>query len=153
MTAALLMSSCGAAAHHTATDPTTTVVATDHWNPPSTAGPPSASKFCALLVADYEHIAQLDVPPSLVVRKEIAHDFVSFTPSVIAAAPPTIASAAKTYLTAIAQTVEELRAADLNPQKLPKGALGQLIVPSIQSAGDQVISFSNQSCHYSIGGA
>lgn len=127
-------------------------VTRDIWDPPRLSGPPSAAKFCKLLVYQYEHIAELPRAANPNVRRAIVRDYVSFTPTVVAAAPPRIAGAASTYLDAVAKLLAELNGVDLNAARLPKGELGPLLLsPSVRSASQQVLSFADQRCHYAIG--
>lgn len=129
-------------------------VAADRWAPPRAAGPPSVGGFCALLVADYRHIAAVARAPKLSVREQIVKDYVSFAPAVMAAAPPQIAPAARLYLTSIATVMGDLDAAGLDAAKVSGTRAATLVTdPQVVSAGDQLLAFSRQYCHYDIASA
>jgi len=152
---ALLASSLtGCASHHAAsTGPTTTLVTADQWAPPVMSGPPTTGEFCTGLVAVYQHLGNIAAAPRLQVRQQIIGDYVNFAPALIASAPPSIAAAAKLYIGSIAIALRDLDAVDLNAQKLRTGqVLGLLLNPTVRSAGNAVLAFSSQYCHYDIGG-
>lgn len=148
----MLMSACGG--HHAAGSggPTTTLVTSDRWAPPTTDGTASVANFCTLIVADYQHLAELSAAANLKVREQIVSDAVRFAPRVISAAPSNIASPAARYLGSMAQVLGALDAAGLNAANLKSGAAGLLFDPKVQSAGNQVIAYTAQHCHYQIGG-
>lgn len=147
-----LLTGCGGGHSSADSGPTTTLLTADRWTPPAATGPPSTAKFCTLLVADYQHLASLAAAPKLKVRQEIITDYVDFAPTVIAFAPPTIAVAAKLYLDSIATVLRNLNAVGLDAQKLRTGAgISLLLDPNVRTAGDAVLNFSAQYCHYDIG--
>lgn len=130
-----------------------TAVQSDDWTPPVVSGPPSTAKFCTLLVADYTHLKTNAIAVTMQVRQEIIGDYVRFTPTVIAAAPPQIAPAAALYLQSIAKVLGVLNSVGLNPAKAPPGQIGSVLTdPSVQAASVQVLDFSQQNCHYDITG-
>ncbi|MDQ2728138.1 MAG: hypothetical protein M3Y91_09825 [Actinomycetota bacterium] len=129
------------------------VVATDTWKPPDVPGPPSTAKFCTLLVAQYQHIKTNTIAVSLKVRQQIVADYVRFTPTVVAAAPPEIAPAAATYLQGTAKILSLLNAAGLNAAKTPPGSIGTVLLdPQYNAASTRAVAFAQQNCHYDIGG-
>ncbi|MDQ6837517.1 MAG: hypothetical protein M3137_04030, partial [Actinomycetota bacterium] len=151
---AFAASACGSEHHPRASTPTTSAaspLASDPWKPPVVAGPPSTAKFCTLLVADYDHLGTNPRAANLKVRQQIIGDFISFTPTVIAAAPTPIAAAAATYLGGITQILTILNAAGLNAAKTPQGSIGMILLdPQVSAASTQVLSFAQQNCHYNI---
>lgn len=131
----------------------TPLIASDTWTPPVVTGPASAANFCTLLVATYQHVGQLPEAANSQVRQQMVRDYVDVTPRTIAAAPRPIAPAARLYLNAVAQILADLNQVGLNAQKLPRGQLGPLLLdPKIKAAGTKVIAYSQQYCHYPIGG-
>lgn len=153
---AVAASACGGSHPTNATTATTSAsspLTSDHWKPPVVPGPPSTTKFCTLLVADYDHLATSDRAPELKVRQQIVGDFTRFTPTVIAAAPPEIAAPAAAYLGGITRILTLLNSADLNGARTPQGSIGQVLVdPSFKAAGPPVTTFAQQNCHYDISG-
>jgi hypothetical protein len=149
---AIALSACGGShAPRRAAGEATAALRRDIWNPPQAFGPPSTAKFCKLLVYQYEHLGELPFAASLKIKEQIVGDYISFTPTVIAAAPPQIAPAAKTYLDSVAEILADLRRVGLQAAKLPRGTLGPLLLaPAIRSAAQQVLDFSQQQCHYTI---
>ena len=132
---------------------TPTVVTADRWKPPVVAGPPSTAKFCTLLVAQYQHVQTNALAVTLKIRQQIVADYVRFTPTVIAAAPPEISPAATTYLQGIAKILSLLNAADMDAAKTPRGSIGTILLdPQFNAASTQAIAFAQQNCHYDIGG-
>lgn len=124
--------------------------------PPPAAAAPSTAAFCALLVADYKHLATNVDTTSLPARERILEDYVAFTPTVVAAAPPAISAAASTYLGGMARAVGALAAAGLDVRKAPKSDIGAVLFdPSMQAAGRDVAAFSDRYCRYDLaaGGA
>lgn len=153
--AASSAAACGGSHHAPKTSPNTqvTAVRADDWHPPVVSGPPSTANFCTLLVAQYTHIKTNVLAVNLRVRQQIVHDYITFTPNVIAAAPPDIAPAATVYLQAIARVLGDLNAVGLNAAKAPPGQVGAVLTdPQIQAAGAQVLGYSQQYCHYDISG-
>lgn len=132
---------------------TTTLLGTDHWSPPAVSGAPSATKFCTVLEAMYRHEAEIPVATTAV-KEQILRDYVATVPEAIAAAPADIAGAAKTYLTSVATILSAVASAGLDYNKIKRGTLTPLLLdPQIKTAGDQVLSYSQTQCHYTIGGA
>ncbi len=126
----------------------------DRWHPPQVTGPPSTSNFCTLLVADYRHVATLTAARGTAAKERIADDFANLMPRVIAEAPPSIAAAARTYLTDVATIVRAISEAGLNPSKVKSTEPAELIKsPQFRAAGQQLLTFSADDCHYVIGGA
>jgi hypothetical protein len=147
---------CGGGTTTKATASTTTarVLTADRWRPPVIPGPPSKEKFCALLIAQYQHIQTNTIAANLKVRQQIVGDYVRFTPTVIAAAPPDIAPAATTYLQDTAKILSLLNAAGLDSAKTPRGSIGTILLdPRYTSATTQTLAYSQQNCHFDIGGA
>jgi hypothetical protein len=87
-------------------------------------------------------------------KERIADDFVDLMPRVVAEAPPSIAAAARTYLTDVAIIVKAISQAGLEPSRVRSTQPADLIKsPQFQAAGRRVLAFSTQECHYVIGGA
>lgn len=114
-------------------------------------GPPSAANFCSLLTAVYEHEAELPRAASAKVKAQIIGDYVSTVPRIVAQAPPEIAPAARTYLEGIASILHDLGGAGFDYRKLPAGTLGQFLLdPKLKAAGNQVIAYSQNTCHFDL---
>lgn len=153
---AIAASACGTGHPSKATTATTSAsspLISDHWEPPVVAGPPSTPKFCTLLVADYDHLGTSTRAANLKVRQHVVGDYVGFTPTVIAAAPPAIAAPAAAYLGGITRILTLLNSAGLNGAKTPQGSIGQVLLdPQFKAAGPPVTAFAQQNCHYDISG-
>jgi hypothetical protein len=133
--------------------PTTTLITQDVWHLPPNSGLASTENFCTLLVSTYRHIGDLPHAANVRVREAIVEDYVDAAPTIIAAAPSSIASQAKVYISAVAQILAAFERVGLNGNKLPKGQLGPLLLdPQIKEAGNQVLAYSQSECHYTIGG-
>lgn len=141
----------GSGASHGHGGPTTTLIEADTWTLPAITGGPSDANFCTLLVSLYQHMAKLPYTANLHVRKQFVADYVAASPTVEAAAPPSLAPAAKEYLGTVAATLAALGKVDLNDRKLGPGSLGpSLLDPQFAAASQQILAFSQQTCHYSI---
>lgn len=142
----------GTAAGRGRSGPTTTLIESDTWSLPTTSGGPSDTNFCTLLVSLYEHMAKLPFTANLHVREQFVADYVAATPTIEAAAPASLAPAAKEYLGTVAATLAALGKVGLNNRKLGPGSLGpSLLDPKFAAASQQVLAFSQQTCHYTIG--
>jgi hypothetical protein len=151
-----VLSACGGS-HETQARPRTSVPVTavrvDTWKPPVVRGPPSTEKFCTLLVADYTHLKTNVIAANMKIRQQIIGDYIRYTPTVIAAAPPTITVAATLYLSSIAEVLSILNSVGLNAARAPPGQIGTVLTdPAVQAASTQVLGFSQQYCHYNIAG-
>lgn len=123
----------------------------DNWSPPVVEGPPSAANFCALLTAVYRHEQQLPDAASSAVKEAIVRDYVSTVPAIEAEAPAPIAAAARTYLGGVARVLAALDSAGLDYRKVPAGTLGPVLLdPAVKSAGNEVLAYSENTCHYNI---
>jgi hypothetical protein len=144
---------CGGHARAKAIEPTpTTAVAADTWSPPAVGATRGTANFCALLAAVYRHEATLSNVPNPRVREDIVADYIRLVPRLIALAPPTIAPAARLYLTSIAAVLGSLENVALDASKLPHAQLAPLLLdPKVKAAGDNVMAFSQSVCHYTIG--
>ncbi len=155
-TATLLLTACGSSPHRADGRPSTTVTTllqSDTWVAPQVSGPPSTANFCALLTAMYRHEAQLPLATARV-KEQILQDYVHTVPEALAAAPPDIAPAARTYLTSVASILSSLASAGLDYKKIKAGSLTPLLLdPQIKAAGNQVLAYSQTKCHFAIGGA
>lgn len=155
-TTAFAASGCGSShppGASTATTSASSPLTSDHWKPPVVPGPPGTSKFCTLLVADYDHLGTSTRATNLRVRQQIVGDFTRFTPTVIAAAPPSIAAPASAYLGGITKILNLLNAAGLDAAKAPPGSIGAVLLdPQFKAAGAPVTDFAQQNCHYDISG-
>lgn len=153
---ALLLSGC-AGTHRPASARSpvtaTTLMQVDTWSVPTVPGAPSPAAFCTVLTAMYRHEAQLPLATTRV-KKQILRDYVRTVPAALAAAPPDIAPAARTYLTSVAQILSSLATAGLDYKKIRPGSLTPLLLdPRIKAAGNQVLAYSQSRCHYAIGAA
>ena len=136
---------------HRATAPTTTLIKVDRWTAPPVGGP-STTSFCTLVTAVYRHMAQVPFTANGQVRSQFVGDYVSTAPAMIASAPPAIASDARLYISSVAQILSALRDAGLDARKLAGGPIGSILVdPNVKTAGNNVISFVQVNCHYTIG--
>ena len=136
---------------HRATGPTTTLIKVDTWTAPAVGGPGTAS-FCTLVTAVYRHMAQVPFTANKQVRSQFVGDYISTAPAMIASAPPAIASDARLYISSVAQILSALRSAGLDARNLAGGAVGSILVdPNVKAAGNNVISFVQANCHYTIG--
>ena len=151
LAAVMALTACSSG-HRAATTSTTTLLQTDSWTAPVVSGPPSSASFCTVLTAMYRHEAQLP-EASTKTKEQIVRDFLASVPTAIAQAPAPIAAPARTYLDAVAQILQSLLQAGLNYHNVQAGSLaGVLLDPSIKTAGNQVLDYSQNQCHYSIGG-
>jgi hypothetical protein len=126
-------------------------VTSDDWKPPSTAGSPSTGTFCRLMVANYKHVQDSAIATTSKVKAQIVEDFVHFTPTVVAAAPPDISGAAHTYLGGIANVLQILATHDFDAAKAPPGAIGNIIFdPQVTAAEGQLRTWALQHCNYDI---
>jgi hypothetical protein len=124
----------------------------DTWVAPHVSGPPSPGNFCTFLVAIYEHEAQLPLAATTKVKEEIVEDYVDTVPKALAEAPADIAGPAQTYLRSVAELLTYLVQAGFNPQKVRGSDLAAILLdPSVKSAGNQVLAYSSEYCHYDIG--
>lgn len=141
---------CSSGAHR-ATGPTTTLIKVDTWTAP-VVGPPGTTSFCTLVTAVYRHMAQVPFTANKQVRSQFVGDYVSTAPAMIASAPPAIASDARLYISSVAQILSALRNAGLDAHNLAGGPVGSILVdPNVKAAGNNVISFVQFNCHYTIG--
>jgi hypothetical protein len=152
LAAAAVLTGCGGSAHQ-ASGPTTTLLQRDDWTAPIVRGPASDANFCTVIIAMYQHQAQLPSAP-VRIKEQILGDFVSTVPEALAAAPPAIAAAAHTYLTDLAALLAALARNGLDYKTIPAGTLAPLVLdPNVKAAASQVLAYSQTVCHYSIGGA
>ncbi|HLI54193.1 MAG TPA: hypothetical protein VKU88_07705 [Acidimicrobiales bacterium] len=115
------------------------------------AGPPGPATFCTLLTALYRHEAQLPEAADKAVKERFLRDYAAAAPRVEAEAPPALAAAAHTYLGAVARILSAMAAAGLDYRKVPAGTLAPLLFdPSVKAAGNQVLAYSETTCHYDI---
>jgi hypothetical protein len=152
--ASALVTGCGRHAPVKAIGPTpTTAVAADTWSPPGVGPTPGTANFCALLSAVYTHEATLSDVPNPHVREDIVADYIRLVPRMISVAPPAIASAAGLYFKTIAAVLTSMENVALNASKLSRAQLASLLLdPRVKAAGDNVMTFSEHYCHYTIGG-
>lgn len=149
---------CTSARHRSAPPASTTTlppgaITTDVWVPPHLSGGPSQANFCTAVTAIYRHEAELPHVASTSVSADILGDYISYTPTVIAAAPPTIASSAATYMRAVADYLGELLTAKLNMRNLAAGALSPLVGTNVSTAYADLHQYVQANCHYTIGGS
>ncbi len=114
---------------------------------------PSTTGYCTAVVSVYRHVADLPHAATQKVRQEIVTDYLSEVPTMIAAAPQTIASDSKVYFTSVAEILADLQKAGLDPKKVSDPNLRQVLLdPGIKASGDRVITFVKNNCNYTIGG-
>jgi hypothetical protein len=119
---------------------------------PAVEGPPSTSNFCSVLVAMYEHEAQIPYAADNKVKAQIVEDYITTVPKALAEAPRSISASAQLYLHTVGQILTQLEQADLNPTKVRGGDIAaDLLNPAVKSAGNQVLAYSAEYCHYDIG--
>lgn len=155
----LLLAACGGAkaagARHAPSPakapPVTGVAAASAGWPPALApGPASTARFCSALVDQYRHLQTTAATDTRAGRIALLDDYVAFTPTVVAAAPPAVASAAQLYLTSIAKVLHAYVQAGLDMAKVPVQVGSLLTNAQVSAAGKQVLAFSSQQCHYTI---
>lgn len=148
--AALLCASCSAPVHP-AEGAAGHLLRSDDWSLPAAVGPPGPATFCLLLTALYRHEAKLPEAADKAVKEQFLHDYVAAVPRVEAEAPPALAAAARTYLGAVARILSAMAAAGLDYRKVPAGTLAPVLLdPSVKAAGNQVLAYSETTCHYDI---
>jgi hypothetical protein len=151
--AAAGISGCSSPSSHRASETTTTLLQVDDWKAPAATGGPSQANFCRVLIAMYRHEAELPRAAPRA-KEQIVADFVATVPEAESVAPPPVAAAARTYLTAVTAILQALERAGLDYTKIKPGTLTPLLLdPSIKAAGNQVLTYSQTQCHYPIGGA
>jgi hypothetical protein len=144
---------CGSTSGHKSSGPTTTLVKVDRWHPPPIPAGPGIPGFCASVVSIYKHVALIPYAANQKIRMQFVHDYLSQVPTMISSAPAEIAPDARTYFTSVGQILGDLQSAGLNPKRISDPNLGQLLLdPTIKAAGDRVISYVRDNCHYTIGG-
>jgi hypothetical protein len=105
------------------------------------------------VVSIYKHLALLPYAANQKVRAEMVKDYLGEVPAMIATAPQSVASDSKLYFTTVAEILGDLQRAGLDPRKLSDPNLGHLLLdPTIKAAGDRIIGFVRDNCHYVIGG-
>lgn len=145
--------------HHSALPPASTTslppgaVETDVWVPPDLSGGASETNFCAAITAIYRHEGELPHVASPTVSSAILGDYISYAPTVIAAAPPDIRPSAATYIDAVSSYLRELVAAKLNMGNLHSGALSPLAGTGVSTAYANLHNYVQTDCHYTIGGS
>lgn len=114
---------------------------------------PSKDGYCTSVVSIYKHVALIPYAANQRVRLQMVNDYLREVPTMIATAPQTVASDSRLYFAAVAQILTDLQKAGLNPKKLSDPNLGHVLLdPSIRAAGDRLITFVKDNCHYTIGG-
>jgi hypothetical protein len=99
----------------------------------------------------YRHEAKLPQAADRAVKEQFLRDYAAAVPEVEAEAPPAVAGAARTYLGAVARILSAMAAAGLDYRKVPAGTLAPLLLdPSVKAAGNQVLAYSETTCHYDI---
>lgn len=86
------------------------------------------------------------------VREQILGDYVAEAPAMVGAAPAPVAADARLYITSVAVILADLQKAGLNGKKITDPKLAQLLLdPQVKAAGNNVIAFVRDNCHYAIG--
>ena len=153
MLACLIVVSSGCSGGHRPKSVGPPPITADTWKPPAVTGGASSQNFCSLLVATYEHEAQIPMAANNKVKEEMLQDYVSTVPAIVSDAPPAISHAAGVYLPSVAKLLSDLIRVGLDSQKLKGGNLASLLLdPRIKSAGNQVLAYSQSQCHYNISG-
>lgn len=146
------MASCGGGHRPRSTGPTTTLLTVDNWNPPALTGGPSSQTFCTAVVATYKHMEQLPFAANDKIREQFLGNYVSEAPAMVASAPEEIAPDARLYIESVAEILGDLQRAGLNGKKISDPQLAQLLLdPKVKAAGTRVITFVQDTCHYTIG--
>jgi hypothetical protein len=145
-----MLGGCGGS--HAAPAGSSHLVTSDHWSPPAVSGPPSTESFCTVVVALYRHEAELPQAANVKVREELLSDYTATVPRLLAAAPPPIAGAARSYFEPAAAVYAQLIKVGLDYHKLRAGSLAPLASKAFELASQAVISFTQSHCHYTIGG-
>ena len=106
--------------------------------------------FCHLLIDDYEHLKTAQAATSAAAKTQIVDGYVTFAPTLEAAAPPAIAAAVKTYVGAIAPFIRAWAAANFQVYTMTKAQLAGISSPAVGQAGQQLISFAGHECNYNL---
>lgn len=152
MVLAVSVAACGGGAHPRSSGPTTTLLTVDRWTPPDLTGGPSTQNFCTAVVAVYRHMADSSFAATNKVRGQILGDYVAEAPAMVGAAPAPVAADARLYITSVAVILADLQKAGLNGKRITDPRLAQLLLdPQVKAAGNNVITFVQDNCHYTIG--
>ncbi len=120
------------------------------WPPPAASGRVDTRTFCQLLIDDYEHLKTAQDTTSAAVKTQIVDGYVTYAPTLEAAAPPAISDAVKTYVGAIAPFIRAWAAAQFQVYNMTKEQLAGISSPAVGQAGQQLISFAARSCNYNL---
>jgi hypothetical protein len=103
-----------------------------------------------LLIDDYEHLKTAQDTTSATVKTQIVDGYVTYAPTLEAAAPPAISGAVKTYVGAIAPFIRAWAAARFQVYNMTRAQLAGISSPAVGQAGQQVISFAARQCNYNL---
>jgi hypothetical protein len=122
------------------------------WPPPAgvLAAPPSTSRFCTLLIDDYQHLKTAQVVHGQTAKQRVLQDYVALGPTLEAAAPAPIDDAVRTYVGAVSTFIQALIAHGLDVLSVPSSDLAPLSTPAVKSAASALTSFSSDECHYDL---
>lgn len=149
----LIVTTSGCSNNHASKRSGPSLITADNWTAPVVTGGASPQNFCTLLVAMYEHEAQIPLAANNKIKEQMLQDYVNTTPRTVSEAPPTVARAAGIYLPSVAKLLADLIRVGLDSQKLRGGNLASLLLdPRIKSAGNEVLAYSRSQCHYNISG-
>jgi hypothetical protein len=113
-------------------------------------GPPSTAKFCRLLIDDYQHLKTAQQTTGTAAREQIITSYITFAPTLEAAAPSAIAGPVTRYEKALSPFLSALVAHNLNILLLPRATVTSLNAPAVQASAGVLISFSTNECHYDL---
>jgi hypothetical protein len=120
------------------------------WPPPGFRGAPNTAAFCTLLIDDYQHLKTAQAAGSVATKKAIVGGYVAFSNRLLAAAPPTIASAATTYVLPVTDLLRQLVVAGFAIARVPKSYFAALDTVAVATAQSQLVTFSSRQCHYDL---
>ncbi len=122
------------------------------WPPPDglTSGPPSPARFCQLLIDDYQHLKTTGQAHGTAALVAITSDYVSFAPTLEAAAPQSIAPDAKVYVNAVSNLLRAMDRDSFNVLAVPPGLVTILNGPAVSAAYSALSAFSDSKCHYDL---
>ena len=122
------------------------------WPPPAdlTSGPPSASRFCRLLVDDYQHLKSTGQAHGTAALIAITGDYVSFAPTLEAAAPASIAADTKVYVNTVAALLHAMDQRSFNVLTVPPNLVTNLNGPAVSAAYSALSGYATSQCHYDL---
>lgn len=122
------------------------------WPPAASvaAAPASPTRFCTLLVDDYQHLKTAQQVHGAAAEQRILEDYVDFAPTLSAGAPAAIGPAVGRYVGAVSALLRALMAHGLNLLAVPRSDLVPMSSPQVEAAGTVLTAFSSETCHYDL---